>query len=213
MFATSLAVALLASPEAQIGLLASPSYQVREAAQKHLVDGSSANLWRVKAGIGKAVNPEVRRRLTETAVQLAAKRRRDAAAYVDWYCGGMYPCIDALCYKEKTHSYEMSGWTRDIVCTYMPRVDWRTASSNPQYPSHHQFREATRLWTIDKVLDGVPMPVMYLIHMEMYRRDWLCLSWYNYAWVAPAWWPVPPAESMYGPYDPNRCSNHPEEQK
>ena len=148
-------------PEAAklIPQLGSRKFDERESASKQL------------AKLGPGALPQIRAAATHKDPEIAARANFLIDAFIEKEIAalGKMPCIDGAWYDEADHAYRteftvygMIGW--DQLEGYLASV------GRDAWPWDN-YREATRLWAVDRLADGMQPRVLRLILAEMDRRD------------------------------------------
>ena len=174
--------------------LSSRSWKVRERAHQSLHDLGWKAIPCLEVRGRASADLETRTRLARICSDLRANRLRWAQRTVQERYGPNYPMVDALWLNTDAASYDRYGgdcwcaWRGQLVGHYLDR---RTAENYPaedrrRYP---QFRDGTRDLFIDLLDREVPVWLVDLLCVEMWRRD-------NIWWRRgvrqepdPFWWP------------------------
>lgn len=156
--------------------LSSRSWKAREQAHVQLYRlGWRALPW-LERERDTTKDPETRARLTRICSDLHGDRFRWATETAVRRYGPHYPMVDALWLNTTTASYERHGPTPSCLWRGQMAGHYLDQHIGQDYPDddvrrYPAFRDGTRDLFADLLERGVPVPVVDLLAVEMWRRD------------------------------------------
>ena len=192
-----LVLQLQPSFDLNIALLDHEDFAVREKARTFLTNENF--YFDIKDRLNKPLPVQTKYTLTEIYSDVHALRRKTFdAAFTD------FPMYDALFYNTRTYTYEHNSLFAQLTSHYFNTANDELGLPDPRM--YKRYRMATRDMFLDAYDCGVPIFLLQLLSVEMYRVDRVFLvhqnrnlgvydswipQWIPHTWTQPEWLPSP----------------------